>query len=254
MQRATHFDDVPIKPQRVYEEMNKAFGPDTRYVTHDRPVADRRRPSCCTSTSRGTGSTPARPARSAGPCRPRSACAPPTRTRTVVALSGDYDFQFMIEELAVGAQFNIPYVHVLVNNAYLGLIRQAQRGFDMDYCVQLSFDNINTPELGGYGVDHVKVAEGLGCKAIRVFDPAEILPALEKAKKLMAEYRVPVVVEVILERVTNISMGTEIDNVVEFEELAAEPARTPRPPSPCSTDGRRHDTRRSSPRTSSRAR
>ena len=30
----------------------------------------------------------------------------------------------------------------------------------------------------------------------------------------------PVVVEVILERVTNISMGTEIDNVVEFEELA----------------------------------
>jgi tartronate-semialdehyde synthase len=35
----------------------------------------------------------------------------------------------------------------------------------------------------------------------------------------MAKYRVPVVVEFILERVTNISMGTEIDNVVEFEEL-----------------------------------
>ena len=31
--RKTHFDDVPIKPQRVYEEMNKAFGQDTRYVT-----------------------------------------------------------------------------------------------------------------------------------------------------------------------------------------------------------------------------
>ena len=64
---------------------------------------------------------------------------------TVVALTGDYDFQFMMEELAVGAQFNLPYVHVLVNNAYLGLIRQSQRGFDMDYCVQLSFDNINCP-------------------------------------------------------------------------------------------------------------
>ena len=63
----------------------------------------------------------------------------------VVALSGDYDFQFMIEELAVGAQFNLPYIHVLVNNAYLGLIRQSQRGFDMDYCVQLSFDNVNAP-------------------------------------------------------------------------------------------------------------
>ncbi|MGV7637099.1 glyoxylate carboligase, partial [Mycobacterium kansasii] len=33
MQRRTHFDDVPIKPQRVYEEMNKAFGRDTRYVS-----------------------------------------------------------------------------------------------------------------------------------------------------------------------------------------------------------------------------
>ena len=95
---------------------------------------------------------------------------------TVVALSGDYDFQFLIEELAVGAQFKIPYIHVVVNNAYLGLIRQSQRGFEMDYCVQLSFDNVNAPELDGYGVDHVKVAEGLGCKAIRVFEPDDILP------------------------------------------------------------------------------
>jgi tartronate-semialdehyde synthase len=92
----------------------------------------------------------------------------------------------------------------------------------MDYCVQLSFDNVNASELGGYGVDHVKVAEGLGCKAIRVFEPQDIRPAFEKAKALMAEYRVPVVVEVILERVTNIAMGTEIDNIVEFEELESE--------------------------------
>ena len=157
----------------------------------------------------------------------------------MVALSGDYDFQFMMEELAVGAQFNLPYIHVLVNNAYLGLIRQSQRGFDMDYCVQLAFDNINSPsdeEIAGYGVDHVKLAEALGCKALRVLDPDEILPALETAKKLMVEHRVPVVVEVILERVTNISMGAEIDNVVEFEELAR-PRRTPPPPSSrCWTD------------------
>jgi tartronate-semialdehyde synthase len=36
---------------------------------------------------------------------------------------------------------------------------------------------------------------------------------------LMAKYSVPVVVEFILERVTNIAMGTEIDNIVEFEEI-----------------------------------
>jgi tartronate-semialdehyde synthase len=97
----------------------------------------------------------------------------------------------------------------------------------MDYCVQLSFENINSPELNGYGVDHVKVAEGLGCKAIRVSEPDEILPALEQAKKLIVEYRVPVVVEVILERVTNVSMGTEIDDIVEFEDLAERPEDAP---------------------------
>jgi tartronate-semialdehyde synthase len=106
----------------------------------------------------------------------------------------------------------------------------------MDYQVQLSFDNINAPELGAYGVDHVAVARGLGCKAIRVTDPRDAQQAFATARELMKEYRVPVVVEFILERVTNIAMGTEIDNIVEFEEtldlplddepanLAAEPA------------------------------
>ena len=105
-------------------------------------------------------------------------------------------------------------------NSYLGLIRQAQRGFEMDYCVQLAFDNLNAPELNGYGVDHVAVVQGLGCKALRVFEPSEIQPALRKAQELIKEFRVPVMVEIILERVTNISMGTEINAVNEFEDLA----------------------------------
>ena len=226
MLRRTHFDDVPVKPQRVYEEMNKAFGRDTRYVStiglsqiaaaqflhvyHPRNWIN------CGQAGPLGWTIPA----TLGVC-----VADPEAT--VVALSGDYDFQFMIEELAVGAQFNLPYLHVVVNNSYLGLIRQAQRGFDMDYCLQLSFDNVNSPELGGYGVDHVKVAEGLGCKALRVHRPEELMPAFEEAKKLMARFRVPVVVEVILERVTNIAMGTEIDNVVEFEELATKGEHVP---------------------------
>lgn len=81
--------------------------------------------------------------------------------------------------------------------------------------------------MGGCGVDHVKVAEGLGCKAIRVFEPHGLAPALEEARKLMAEHRVPVVVEVILERVTNVSMGAELDDITEFEELAAAPGHAP---------------------------
>jgi len=226
MLRKTHFGDVPVKPQRVYEEMNRAFGPDARYVTTIglSQIAAAQflhvyRPRHWINAGQAGALGWTLPAalgvRAADP------------DATIVALSGDYDFQFMIEELAVGAQFNLPFIHVLVNNAYLGLIRQAQRAFDMDYFVQLSFENINTPALGGYGVDHVKVAEGLGCKAIRVTRPADILPALEDAKKLADEHRVPVVVEIILERVTNIAMGTDLDNVTEFEALAEHPGDAP---------------------------
>jgi tartronate-semialdehyde synthase len=216
--RKTHFEQVPIKPQRVYEEMNRVFGDEVRYVStiglsqiQAAQMLHVYRPRHWINAGQ------AGPLGWTVPAALGVATADPASL--VVALSGDYDFQFLIEELAVGAQFNIPYIHVLVNNAYLGLIRQAQRGFDMDYCVQLSFDNINAPELNGYGVDHVKVAEGLGCKAIRVFEPDAIAPALELAKELIVEHRVPVVVEVILERITNVSMGTEIDNVTEFGEL-----------------------------------
>ncbi|MFF0266368.1 glyoxylate carboligase [Kribbella sp. NPDC004536] len=226
LQRKTHFDAVPIKPQRVYEEMNRAFGPDVRYVStiglsqiQAAQMLHVYRPRHWINAGQ------AGPLGWTVPATLGVATADPEST--VVALSGDYDFQFLIEELAVGAQFNIPYIHVVVNNSYLGLIRQAQRNFDMDYCVQLSFENINSPEVAGYGVDHVKVVEGLGCKALRVSEPDGILPALEQAKKLMVEYRVPVVVEVILERVTNVSMGVEIDNVIEFEDLAIAPEDAP---------------------------
>ena len=47
-----------------------------------------------------------------------------------------------------------------------------------------------------------------------------LVPAIKQAEAWMAEHKVPVVIEVMLERVTNISMGTEIDAINEFEELA----------------------------------
>ncbi|MEV7357895.1 glyoxylate carboligase [Kitasatospora sp. NPDC091276] len=227
LQRRTHFDDVPLKPQRVYEEMNKAFGPDTRYVTTiglsqiaGAQLLHVYRPRHWINCGQ------AGPLGWTIPAALGVATADPEGQ--VVALSGDYDFQFMVEELAVGAQHRIPYVHVLVNNAYLGLIRQAQRNFDIDFQVKLEFENINAPELGVYGVDHVKVAEGLGCKAIRVTEPEGLLPAFEEAKKLAAEFRVPVVVEAILERVTNISMAAaDIDKVNEWEEIATLPEHAP---------------------------
>ncbi|PTO83651.1 glyoxylate carboligase [Vibrio splendidus] len=219
MLRKTNFDEAPMKPMRVYEEMNKAFGRDTCYVSTIglsqiaaaqflHVYKPRNWINCGQAGPLGWTTPAALGVRAADP------------DRDIVAISGDYDFQFMIEELAVGAQFNLPYIHVLVNNSYLGLIRQAQRQFDIDYCVQLAFDNQNAPELEGYGVDHVAVVQGLGCKAIRVREPDQIAAAFEQAKELMNKHKVPVVVELILERVTNIAMGVEINAINEFEPLA----------------------------------
>lgn len=226
MLRKSHFDNVPLKPQRVYEEMNEAFGRDTCYVSTIglsqiagaqflHVYNPRNWINCGQAGPLGWTLPAALGVRAADP------------EREIVALSGDYDFQFLIEELAVGAQFKLPYIHVVVNNSYLGLIRQAQRGFDMDFQVQLAFDNINAPDLAGYGVDHVAVAEGLGCKAIRVKSPNEFKAAFAQAKAWLKEHQVPVVMEFMLERVTNIAMGTEIDNVVEFEEVLDLPLPEP---------------------------
>lgn len=223
MLRKTDFAEVPMKPQRVYQCMNRHFDRETCYVSTIglsqiaaaqflHVYQPRHWINCGQAGPLGWTVPAALGVRAADP------------SRRVVALSGDYDFQFMVEELAVGAQFKLPYLHIVVNNSYLGLIRQAQRGFDMDYCVQLGFENINAaPDAGierHYGVDHKKVVEGLGCKAIRVQRPEEMQPALDQAEALMAEHRVPVVIEVMLERVTNIAMGTEIDAIREFEPLA----------------------------------
>ncbi len=221
MLRKTHYTEIPMKPMRVYEEMSAVFGKDTTYVSTIglsqiaaaqflNIYKPRQWINCGQAGPLGWTMPAALGVVAADP------------GANVVALSGDYDFQFMLEELAVGAQFNLPYVHVLVNNAYLGLIRQSQRGFNMDYCVQLAFDNHNMEEgdpLRGYGVDHVAVVEGLGCKAIRVTDPEQLQDALRSAHAMSKALRVPVVVECILERVTNIAMGTEINAVNEFEAI-----------------------------------
>ncbi|MGO4837100.1 thiamine pyrophosphate-dependent enzyme, partial [Rhizobiaceae sp. 2RAB30] len=126
MKRKTHFDQVPLKPQRVYEEMNKAFSRDTCYVSTIglsqiagaqflHVYKPRNWINCGQAGPLGWTLPAALGVRAADP------------QREIVALSGDYDFQFLIEELAVGAQHKLPYIHVVVNNAYLGLIRQAQR-------------------------------------------------------------------------------------------------------------------------------
>ena len=218
MQRRTDFDNVPIKPQRVFQEINNVFGDDACFVTaiglyqiasgqFQKVNKPRNYIVCGQAGPLGWEISACIGAKLADP------------SKEVVGVVGDYSFQFLIEELAVAAQHKVPFVMVLINNAYLGLIRQGEIAYKMDYEVQLSFNNINCPEIGDYGVDHVKAVEAMGCLAVRVFDPKQMADAFRAARRISAERRVPVVVEVITERVTNISMGPEIDKITEFEEI-----------------------------------
>lgn len=223
MLRRTDFDNVPIKPQRVFAEVNKAFDDDTQFVTAiglyqilsgqlQKINKPRNYIICGQAGPLGWEISACTGAKLANP------------EKNVVGIVGDYSFQFMIEELAVAAQYRVPFVMILINNAYLGLIRQASMSYKMDYQVQLSFPNINAPELGEYGVDHVKAAEAFGCRAIRVFEPEKIAEAIAWAQRESEQLQVPVVVEVITERVTNIAMGAEINKINEYEPILDVPS------------------------------
>jgi len=229
MLRRTDYDNTPVKPQRVFQEVNRAFDDDTQFVTAiglyqilsgqlQKINKPRNYIVCGQAGPLGWEVSACTGAKLANP------------KKKVVGIVGDYSLQFLIEELAVAAQYKIPFVMILLNNAYLGLIRQASLSYKMDYEVSLSFQNVNAPEIGEYGVDHVKAAEAMGCRAIRVFDPEKIADAIAWAQREAEEIGVPVIVEVITERITNIAMGAEITKINEYEDVVDVPARSAREP------------------------
>ena len=69
------------------------------------------------------------------------------------------------------------------------------------------------PENEGRGFNFVKFAEACGAAGERVHDPNEIAPVLKRA----VESGIPYVVEIILEKDTDCSMGVSIDAIREFE-------------------------------------
>jgi tartronate-semialdehyde synthase len=224
--RKTDYDNVPIKPQRVFQEVNDFFDRDTVFVTaiglyqifsgQFQEVYQPRHYLICGQ---------------AGPLGWEvSACTGAKLglpEKTVVGIVGDYSFQFMMEEVAVACQYDVPFVLVMLNNAYLGLIRQASQKYDMNYAVNIDFDNAGGPVGGSppveYGIDHVKVMEGMGALGRRVERPEDIRDALEWAVATAEERRRPVLVEIITERETNAPMGAALDAIVEFEPADLEP-------------------------------
>jgi tartronate-semialdehyde synthase len=133
----------------------------------------------------------------------------------VVGVVGDYSFQFLMEEVAVAVQYRVPYVLIMLNNAYMGLIRQAELNYDMNFAVDLAYEGPDSE----YGIDNVKVMEAMGALGRRVTNPEEIQDAFEWAVRTSEERRVPVLVEIMCERETNAAMGLSIDKINEYEPI-----------------------------------
>jgi len=242
LERKTDYDDIPIKPQRVFREINEFFDDDTVFVT------------CIGLNQIWSGQLQkiSKPRHyldcgGAGPLGwdlPASIGAKVARPdKTVVQVVGDYGFQFCMEELPVAVMYNVPFVCIVLNNGYLGLIRQAEKfHYDMNYAVQLWYDGLTEsaslelprmavaertsgvgvvgsakgriePENQGRGFDFVKFAEACGTTGERVTDPKEIKAAFRRA----VDSGMPYVIDIIIERETDASMGVAIDAIKEFE-------------------------------------
>jgi tartronate-semialdehyde synthase len=211
LRRRTDFDDVPIKPQRVFQEINDFFDADTVFVTaiglyqiwsaQFQEVYKPRHYLICGQAGPLGWEVPA--------CLGAKIARP---EQTVVGIVGDYTFEFLMEEVAVACQYSVPYVLVMINNAYMGLIRQAEYKFEMNYGVDLSYDD-------SYGMDHVRVMEGMGAFGRRVTRPDEIADALAWAVETSERERRPALVEVLIEREADAAMGTSIDEIQEFEPV-----------------------------------
>src|SRR5215203_2015236 len=206
--RKMDFDDVPVKPQRVYKEMNEFFDEDTIFVTaiglyqiwsgQFQKTYKPRHYLCCGQAGPLGWEVPA--------CIGAKLGKP---DNLVVGVVGDYSFGFLMEEVAVAVQYRIPYVLVMVNNGYVSLIRQPEKyQYDMDYGVDISYEGPSRD----YGMNHVGIMEAMGALGRRVRRPEEIQNALEWAVRASEERRVPALVEVFVERETDAAMGLSIDN------------------------------------------
>ncbi len=172
--RVTNYDCAPMMPHRVFQELNEAFDEQTYFTVG------------CGITQIWSGQLqtirkPGKylPAGGAGTLGYEVPAAfgvkvahPDCHSVTVV---GDFGLTFMGEEIAVASAFRKPIIIVVVNNAYLGLIRQNQKGYGFEYAVDMPYNQDGT-------IDYVKLGEAYGCVAERVFSPDELRAALVRAK------------------------------------------------------------------------
>jgi acetolactate synthase-1/2/3 large subunit len=93
--------------------------------------------------------------------------------RRVIAIDGDGCFQMTSQELATSTTEKIPFITAIINNAYLGMVRQWQ---------ELFYEERYSQVYLGYDVpDYVKLAEAYGAVGLRAERPEEVDTVIEKA-------------------------------------------------------------------------
>ena len=107
------------------------------------------------------------------------------KDKVVINIAGDGCFRMNMNELATASRYNVPIIQVVINNKVLGMVRQWQTLF---YGKRYSNTILDDK------VDFCKVAEGLGCKAIRVSTKEEVAPAIKEA----LDTNGPVLIEVMI--------------------------------------------------------
>ncbi|MBN1781194.1 biosynthetic-type acetolactate synthase large subunit [bacterium] len=127
---------------------------------------------------------------------------------TVVCFTGDGGFQMNIQELTTAVQHRIPLKIVLLNNGYLGMVRQWQ---------ELFFGRRYASTVLAEGnPDFMKLAEGYGAAGIRVSRPDEVDDAIRKGLKIDDR---PVVMEFLISREENVfpmvPAGASLDEMLE---------------------------------------
>ena len=104
----------------------------------------------------------------------------------VINIAGDGCFRMNMNELATASRYNVPIIQVILNNKVLGMVRQWQTFF---------YEGRYSDTVLDDQVDFCKVAEGLGCKAVRVTKMDE----LEKALLEADSYNGPFVIECMIQ-------------------------------------------------------
>jgi acetolactate synthase-1/2/3 large subunit len=108
-----------------------------------------------------------------------------THDTEVIVINGDGGFQMNIQELGVIAQEDLKLKIIILNNNFLGMVRQWQELF---FNKRYSFTRLKNP-------DFIKIADGYGIPAARVSKREELDNALEKMLHAKTAYVLEVVVE-----------------------------------------------------------